>query len=193
MDKFKINKLFDNANIRWLDFASIKLCFLSNNCEQNRQSLSGLRMLNNFSKLNSSYTRCSQFYLIASTRRLRAPNSLFVPEMSDLIYSTWELPPKSFTWAPSRQWPTVDGTNKCSFFIYERKWNKIFKEKFYLFFRQFTTVSNRDESNCSNSGESECPPIVDKSTIECPQIEALCLWLVYLRLRLPECHPNWRV
>jgi hypothetical protein len=38
-----------------------------------------------------------------------------------------------------------------------------------VFFFQFTMVSSRDESNCLN-GESECPPIVDKSTIECPQI-----------------------
>ena len=56
------------------------------------------------------------------------------------------------------------------------------KRKVLSFFRQFTTVSSRDESNCSN-GESECPPIVDKSTIECPQIGALCIWLVYLRSR----------
>ena len=50
-----------------------------------------------------------------------------------------------------------------------------------LFFPlEFTRVSSHDESNCL-SGESECPPIVDKSTIECPQIGALCIWLVYLR------------
>ncbi len=68
-----------------------------------------------------------------------------------------------------------------------------YSTKSSIFLRQFTRVSSHDESNCSNGGESECPPTTDKSTIECPQIEALCLWLVYLRLRLPECHPNWRV
>ena len=58
----------------------------------------------------------------------------------------------------------------------------------FSFFRQFTTVSNRDESCCSNV-ENECPPIVDKSTIECPQIEVLYTWLAYLRFDLPTCRP----
>jgi hypothetical protein len=65
---------------------------------------------------------------------------------------------------------------------------EVFKEEFFYFFRQFTRVSNRDESNCSNE-ESECPPIIEKSTIECPQIEVLYTWLVYLRFDLPTCHP----
>ena len=119
--------------------------------------------------LNSSYTRCSQsskwkFYLIASLRRLRAPNLLHGPQVANdqLLMGQINVP----------------------FLMRE-----VFKEEFFYFFRQFTRVSNRDESNCSNGGESECPPIVDKSTIECPQIEALCLWLVYLRLRLPTCRP----
>ena len=52
----------------------------------------------------------------------------------------------------------------------------------------FTKVSNCDESNCLNE-ENECPPIIDKSTIECPQIEVLYTWLVYLRFDLLKCHP----
>ncbi len=64
---------------------------------------------------------------------------------------------------------------------------KIFKIK-SLFFFQFTKVLNRDESNCLNV-ESECPPITDKSTIECPQIEVLYIYIVFLRFDLPTCRP----
>ncbi len=53
---------------------------------------------------------------------------------------------------------------------------------------QFTKVSNLDESDCLYE-ENECPPIIDKSTIERPQSEVLYLLLVYLRFDLPKCHP----
>ncbi len=179
----------------WLDFVSIKFCFHSKIANRIAKSIgtANVEQLFQIEQLvqHDAATRSKcQFYLIASTRRLRAPpNSCSC--LKCLIWSTrLGIAAQIFYMAPSRQWPTVDGINKCSFFIYKEKIKLNIQRKDL---RQFTRVSNRDESNCSNGGESECPPIVDKSTIECPQIESLCIWLVYLRLRLPECYPNWRV
>ena len=68
---------------------------------------------------------------------------------------------------------------------------KILKISLKIFF-QLTKASSRDESNCSNE-ENECPPIIDRSTIERPQIEVLYKLIVFLRFDLPKCHPFWSI
>ena len=62
------------------------------------------------------------------------------------------------------------------------------RNKINLIFFLFTKASNLDELICLNE-ENESPPTIDKSMIECPQIEVLYSLLVYLRLHLPKCHP----
>ena len=115
--KYSKNKLFDNVNIRWLDFASIKFCFHSKIANRIAKVYRDCECWTTFPNWTAR-TRCSQsskcqFYLIASTRRLRAPNSCSC-QMSDSIYSTLHCRP-NLLHGPSRQWPTVDRTKKCSF------------------------------------------------------------------------------
>ena len=141
MDKFKIfkiNKLFDSA-LAW--FVSIKLCFLLENSRIESPKSIGTANVEQLFQIEQLVPHemqprdpNGQFYLIASTRRLRAPNSLFGPWNVWFDLLDLGIAAKIFYMAPSRQWPTVDGINKCSFFIYERKWNKIFEKKSSLFF-----------------------------------------------------------